>query len=63
MSVGITLLLVHTGSLYKWNKDYVITISGIAAFLSKEFLNIIVHTSEKILHYIVEKIYPDGTDE
>ena len=56
ISLGVTLLLVHVGLMYKWDQQQTIVISGIAAFMGKELIDILMSTVPAIVRrYLYSK--------
>ena len=44
MSLAITMGMVHVGSMLDWDKDLLVIISGISAFLCREFFEAVMNS-------------------
>ncbi len=49
MSLSITMIMVHLGKLEGWENELVIVVSGVAAFLAREVLEVIVGSKDKLI--------------
>lgn len=56
MSLSITLIFVHVGKLNGWGMDTTIIISGVSAFLGKEFLDVIMSSKELFLKHLIRRL-------
>lgn len=58
ISLGVTLLLVHVGLMYNWDQQQTIVISGIAAFMGKELIDILMSVAPTMFRkYLLPKSF------
>lgn len=52
MSLSITMIMVHVGLYFHWERDPLVIISGVSAFLSKELLEFLMKSRTSIFKKI-----------
>ena len=52
ISLSITLLMVHVGLLREWDTNTTIILSGLAAFLGKDLLDILISSKTLLATYL-----------
>jgi len=55
MSLSITMIMVHVGKQQGLDRETVIIISGVAAFMAREVLELVVHSKGLITKKIMDK--------
>ena len=51
MSLSITMLIVHIGHYHQLDKEFIIIISGVSAFMSKEILHTIILSKDLFIDW------------